>query len=65
MLIPFRDNPMPEYRFFKIRRDGHITGAPIDRELPDDRAAVREANGLCQNNDIEIWQGPRVVAYIV
>ena len=56
---------MPEYRFYNIRRDGHIAGGPIDRVLPDDRAAIHEANGLCDSHDIEIWQGPRVVAYVV
>lgn len=55
---------MPEYRFYNIRRDGQVEGAPIDRDLSDDHAAINEANSLCQFNDIEIWQGPRVVAYV-
>lgn len=55
---------MPEYRFYNIRRDGHVEGAPLDRDLSDDLAAINEANCLCLSNDIEIWQGPRVVAYV-
>jgi hypothetical protein len=56
---------MPEYRFYAIRRDGHIAGPPINRDAPDDAAAVAEARQIQRGHDIEIWQGPRVVAYVV
>jgi hypothetical protein len=55
---------MPEYRFYKIGRNGHISGPPIDHEAPDDQAAIQAAKALIKTVDIEIWQGPRVVAYL-
>ena len=56
---------MPEYRFFAIMKDGHIGLPPVDLELPDDHAAVSKARKLLNGHDIEIWEGKRVVAYLV
>ena len=53
------------YRFYSIRKNGHIDVPPIDRELPDDRAAVYEARKYLDGHDIEIWQAQRLVAYVV
>lgn len=56
---------MPEYRMYKIRRDGHVVGEPIDLMAADDRAAIEAAQQQLDGYDIEMWQGPRVVAYLV
>lgn len=56
---------MPEYRFYKIRTDGHIAGPPPLVDLPDDSAAILEAKKVVEDLDIEIWQGSRLVARIV
>jgi hypothetical protein len=56
---------MPEYKFYTIKNDGHIGGPPDNRVLPDDSAALLEAKKLIDGHDIEIWEGKRVVAYIV
>jgi hypothetical protein len=56
---------MPEYRFYSIRKDGHIDGRPVDLDLPDDGSAIKEARRLQNGQDIEVWQGPRVVGYVV
>lgn len=56
---------MPEYRFYSIKKNGHISGPPSDLDLPDDLSAVREAKKMADGQDIEIWQGPRVVAFVV
>jgi hypothetical protein len=56
---------MSEYRFYPIRKDGHVAGPPINRDAPDDQAAVAQARQLQDGLDIEIWQGARVVAYVV
>jgi hypothetical protein len=55
---------MPEYRFFNIKRSGHIDGPATIYECPDDVCAVKEAKQRLNGKDIEIWQGPRVVAYL-
>jgi len=56
---------MPEYRFYSIRKDGHVVGTPVTHEAPRDADAVKEAQRLLDGYDIEIWQGARVVAYLV
>ena len=54
---------MPEYRFFSIKRSGHIEGPATIYECSRDDEAVKEAKQRLNGNDIEIWQGTRVVAY--
>jgi hypothetical protein len=56
---------MPAYRFYLIRKDGHIAGPAIEYEAPKDADAVKEANRILNGLDIEIWQTERVVAYLV
>jgi len=56
---------MPEYRFYTIAYDGHIKQPATSHELPNDRAANDKAKQLFDGHDIEIWQGHRLVAYIV
>jgi hypothetical protein len=55
---------VPEYRCYEIRKDGHVDKAPTDFDAPDDRAGVAAAKKPINGHDIEIWQGPRVVAYL-
>ena len=56
---------MREYRFYTVRQDGHTNGPATDHVLPNDLAALKEAEKLVNGHDIEIWQGPRLVAYVV
>jgi hypothetical protein len=56
---------MPDYRFYAIRTDGHVDGPPAAHDLPNDAAAVAKAKQFQNGHDIEIWQGTRVVAYLV
>ena len=56
---------MREYRFYTIGTDGHIDGPATDHVLPNDSAAIEEAKKLVNGHDVEIWQGPRLVAYVV
>jgi hypothetical protein len=56
---------MPNYRLYKIKPDGHIDGPPVETAAPDDLTAVSKAKSLVNGHDIEIWQGPRLVAYVV
>ncbi len=55
---------MREYRFYLIKKDGHIDGPPSDHALLDDKAAIKEAKQLVDGHDIEIWQEARLVAYV-
>ena len=57
--------PMPDYRFYTIRHDGHIAGPAITYAAPKDADALKEANRLLDEDDIEIWQGARRVAHLV
>lgn len=56
---------MPEYRFYRINQNGHIGEPPATHEFPDDRTALAEAKQLLNGCDLEIWQGARIVAYLV
>lgn len=56
---------MPEYRLYKIGPDGHIAGPPPVVECQDDLIAIKEARKLLDGHDIEIWQGSRIVSYLV
>jgi hypothetical protein len=51
---------MPEYRFYKIKKSGHIDGPPVEHDFSNDSAALTEARKL-----LGVWQGRRVVAYLV
>jgi hypothetical protein len=55
---------MPEYRFYKIRKDGHVAGPPDDIFAADDATAIIVAKQRIDGQDIEIWQGPRIVAHV-
>ena len=56
---------MPEYRFYNLKRNGHISGAPLALELPDDEAACAVGKKILNGHDIEIWEGTRVVKCLV
>jgi hypothetical protein len=56
---------MSDYRFYMIGKDGHVNGPPTTHALPNDSAALEEAKKLVNGHDVEIWQGPRLVAYVV
>ena len=55
---------MPEYRFYAIKKDGHIAAPATERQLPGDAEALKEARKLTNGHDIEVWQGSRILAYL-
>lgn len=55
---------MSEYRFYAIKRDGHVEGPPAERDCRDDRAALKEAREMINGRDIEVWESSRIVAYL-
>ena len=56
---------MPEYRFYKIGVQGHIAEPATVIETTDDLSAIKEARKHLDRDDIEIWQGKRIVTYLV
>ena len=56
---------MPEYRFYAIKPDGHIEQLPTVVDCPNDLAAISGARQRLGGHDIEIWKGPRLIAYVV
>ena len=55
---------MTEYGFYFLKSGGHIARPPVDLDLPDDAAAMKEAKQLLNGLAIEVWQGERVVGYL-
>jgi hypothetical protein len=55
---------MPDYRFYMIKKDGHVAGPPTDVFAADDTTAVQVARQRLDGHDIEIWQEQRIVAYV-
>jgi hypothetical protein len=54
-----------EYHFYKIAKNGHVQGEPLLEHAATDMAAIAKARQLVDGVDIEIWEGPRLVAYVV
>jgi alkanesulfonate monooxygenase SsuD/methylene tetrahydromethanopterin reductase-like flavin-dependent oxidoreductase (luciferase family) len=51
---------MPEYLAYTIGRDGHFTGVePIVGAT--DAEAIEKANRLVGGQDVELWNGARLV----
>jgi hypothetical protein len=55
---------VPKYRYYLINLNGRIDCPAIDYEAADDMEAVRYGRTLLEDQDIEVWQGARVVAYL-
>jgi hypothetical protein len=52
---------MPNYRICAITEDNHIASAPVTTVCDDDRTAVQHSQKLLDRNDIQLWQGRRLV----
>jgi hypothetical protein len=62
--VSIRGVPMPEYRFYPIKRDGHVAAPPVERDCQNDGEALKGARQLVNGHDIEVWQSSRLVAYL-
>lgn len=56
---------MPEYKVYSIAQDGHIAAPPTIVDCPDDLTAIKNARQPLDGHDLEIWEGTRVVAYLI
>jgi hypothetical protein len=63
-VVILRKHIVPEYRFYKMSKDGHIVGSPTDYELPNGASALKEAKQFTDGHAVEIWQGARIVAHL-
>lgn len=52
-----------EYRLYYLDSARHIVSAK-DVVVPDDLAALQEAEKACGEHAIEVWQGARKVAHV-
>ena len=60
--VAYHGQPMTmQYKFHIIGQDGHVSGSAAEHELQNDRSANKEGNLAA----VEIWEGARLVAYVV
>jgi hypothetical protein len=52
--------PLPHYRIYFLDDDGQLASAQ-DLAAADDREAVKKARQLLDRQDIELWDGERLV----
>ena len=57
------DEASMEYRLYWLDETGRIAGAR-SFSARDDLMALHEAEGACEKNAIEVWQGTRLVARV-
>ena len=53
---------MPQFRFYNLEKDGKAVIARIDLTLDDDATAIACAEQLIVGEEIQVWEGPRLVA---
>jgi hypothetical protein len=52
---------IPNYRIYSITQDNHIASRPVTIVCDDDTTAVQQSQKLLDRNDIQLWQGRRLV----
>jgi hypothetical protein len=52
---------MPQYRFYNLEKDQAVI-ARIDLTLDDDASAIACARQLIVGEEIQVWEGSRLVA---
>jgi hypothetical protein len=53
---------MPEFRIYRLDRDGRISGPADVIECADNQEATIKAMQLVDGHDVELWRGTRLVA---
>jgi len=48
---------MPEYRIYKVGRDGHLFDFPNVVMCDNDQHAIEKAQGIALSFDVEVWHG--------
>jgi hypothetical protein len=52
---------VPDYRICVIKSDDHIDEPPNIITCNDDREAVQQACQFAEAQNVEVWEGPRLV----
>ena len=52
---------MSEYRICLITQDNHIANTPVTIVCDDDQTAIERSQKLLDRNDVQLWQGRRLV----
>ena len=52
---------MPHYRVYFVDRKGHILRPPEVLDCKDDSEAAEKARQFIGGQDIEVWDGPRII----
>ena len=52
---------MAEYRIYLVTENDRIATAPIRIACESDAAAIQQSQKLRASNDIQLWQGRRLV----
>src|SRR5580704_356095 len=57
-------SPVPQYRVCVMTKDNKIWNPPIILTFADDQDAIRQSEQLVDGQDVELWEGPRLVRRI-
>ena len=52
---------MPAYRFYGFEKNGCVAAPPTIYQLPNDAAALKEAEKILDDRRIEIWRRGRKI----
>jgi hypothetical protein len=52
---------MADYRIYLITKDNHIACAPVKIDCDNDFTAVQQSQKLLAGQDIQLWEGRRLV----
>jgi hypothetical protein len=55
------EHVMPDYRICSITEDNHIASTPLTIVCDDDQTAIQRSQKLLDRNDVQLWQGRRLV----
>lgn len=56
---------LKQYTLRRISGDGHMLGDAVQASHPSDFSAIKAARAMTDCCDVEVWQGQRLVAYVV
>jgi hypothetical protein len=59
------EDVMPDYRICSITEDNHIASTPVIIVCDDDQTAIQRSQKLLDRNDVQLWQGRRLVTRLI
>lgn len=55
---------MPDYRIYRVDKEGHVQGPPVIVSCEDDGTAIAKAKQYVDGLAIEVWDRARRVAHL-